>query len=99
MFLTSNFRKQTNKRKTKNYIDAVQRAKRLPRGCLTLNELCIFVSYSAVMLVYCEFECELACMFIYEICFPGCGPKLSNAPTIIVMVGLPARGKTYIGKK
>lgn len=29
----------------------------------------------------------------------GCGPKLSNAPTIIVMVGLPARGKTYIGKK
>lgn len=29
----------------------------------------------------------------------GCGPKLSNAPTIIVMVGLPARGKTYISKK
>nr|XP_009859210.1 6-phosphofructo-2-kinase/fructose-2,6-bisphosphatase 1 isoform X2 [Ciona intestinalis] len=29
----------------------------------------------------------------------GCGPKHSNSPTIIVMVGLPARGKTYIGKK
>jgi len=29
----------------------------------------------------------------------GCGPKLGNASTIIVMVGLPARGKTYIGKK
>ncbi|CAK8688827.1 unnamed protein product [Clavelina lepadiformis] len=29
----------------------------------------------------------------------GCGPKLSNAPTIVVMVGLPARGKTYIAKK
>jgi len=31
--------------------------------------------------------------------YSGCGPKLSNAPTIIVMVGLPARGKTYISKK
>ena len=29
----------------------------------------------------------------------GFGPKLGNAPTIIVMVGLPARGKTYISKK
>jgi len=31
--------------------------------------------------------------------YSGCGPKLGNASTIIVMVGLPARGKTYIGKK
>ena len=31
--------------------------------------------------------------------YNGCGPKLSNAPTIIVMIGLPARGKTYISKK
>ncbi|XP_054114402.1 6-phosphofructo-2-kinase/fructose-2,6-bisphosphatase 3 isoform X4 [Callithrix jacchus] len=31
---------------------------------------------------------------------PGaCGPKLTNSPTVIVMVGLPARGKTYISKK
>ncbi|XP_027415951.1 6-phosphofructo-2-kinase/fructose-2,6-bisphosphatase 3 isoform X2 [Bos indicus x Bos taurus] len=28
-----------------------------------------------------------------------CGPKLTNSPTVIVMVGLPARGKTYISKK
>ena len=35
----------------------------------------------------------------YTYFFAGCGPKLSNAPTIIVMVGLPARGKTYISKK
>lgn len=29
----------------------------------------------------------------------SCGPKLANSPTVIVMVGLPARGKTYISKK
>lgn len=28
-----------------------------------------------------------------------CNPNLSNSPTIIVMVGLPARGKTYISQK
>ncbi|KAJ8006947.1 hypothetical protein DPEC_G00112490 [Dallia pectoralis] len=27
------------------------------------------------------------------------GPNLANPPTVIVMVGLPARGKTYISKK
>ena len=26
-------------------------------------------------------------------------PQFTNAPTMIVMVGLPARGKTYISKK
>lgn len=31
--------------------------------------------------------------------YSGRGPKLGNAATIIVMVGLPARGKTYISKK
>lgn len=29
----------------------------------------------------------------------ACGPQLANSPTVIVMVGLPARGKTYISKK
>ncbi|XP_078232624.1 6-phosphofructo-2-kinase/fructose-2,6-bisphosphatase 3 isoform X2 [Pogona vitticeps] len=29
----------------------------------------------------------------------ACGPQLTNSPTVIVMVGLPARGKTYISKK
>ncbi|XP_037701223.1 6-phosphofructo-2-kinase/fructose-2,6-bisphosphatase 3 isoform X2 [Choloepus didactylus] len=29
----------------------------------------------------------------------SCGPKLTNSPTVIVMVGLPARGKTYVSKK
>uniref|UniRef100_A0A4W3J8M7 6-phosphofructo-2-kinase/fructose-2,6-biphosphatase 3 n=1 Tax=Callorhinchus milii TaxID=7868 RepID=A0A4W3J8M7_CALMI len=28
-----------------------------------------------------------------------CVPHLTNSPTVIVMVGLPARGKTYIAKK
>lgn len=27
------------------------------------------------------------------------GPHLANPPTVIVMVGLPARGKTYISRK
>ncbi|XP_036375847.1 6-phosphofructo-2-kinase/fructose-2,6-bisphosphatase 3-like isoform X1 [Megalops cyprinoides] len=30
---------------------------------------------------------------------PGGGPHLANPPTVIVMVGLPARGKTYMSKK
>ncbi|MBN3302833.1 F263 bisphosphatase, partial [Amia calva] len=29
----------------------------------------------------------------------ACSPNLTNSPTVIVMVGLPARGKTYISKK
>jgi len=31
--------------------------------------------------------------------YPAVKPKFVNAPTLIVMVGLPARGKTYIAKK
>uniref|UniRef100_UPI00358F0787 6-phosphofructo-2-kinase/fructose-2, 6-bisphosphatase-like isoform X2 n=1 Tax=Myxine glutinosa TaxID=7769 RepID=UPI00358F0787 len=30
---------------------------------------------------------------------PACVPRLTNSPSIIVLVGLPARGKTYISKK
>uniref|UniRef100_UPI00358E550C 6-phosphofructo-2-kinase/fructose-2, 6-bisphosphatase 4-like isoform X2 n=1 Tax=Myxine glutinosa TaxID=7769 RepID=UPI00358E550C len=29
----------------------------------------------------------------------ACVPRLTNCPTVIVMVGLPARGKTYMSKK
>ncbi|KAJ8358762.1 hypothetical protein SKAU_G00152870 [Synaphobranchus kaupii] len=29
----------------------------------------------------------------------ACVPQFTNSPTMIVMVGLPARGKTYISKK
>ena len=31
--------------------------------------------------------------------FAACVPRLTNSPSIIVLVGLPARGKTYISKK
>lgn len=31
--------------------------------------------------------------------YPRSYPRISNVPTIIVLVGLPARGKTYISKK
>ena len=34
-----------------------------------------------------------------EITFLAPCPKLCNVPTVIVMVGLPARGKTYIAQK
>uniref|UniRef100_A0A803Y755 6-phosphofructo-2-kinase domain-containing protein n=1 Tax=Meleagris gallopavo TaxID=9103 RepID=A0A803Y755_MELGA len=40
----------------------------------------------------------LPCVLSYEP-IHSCGPQLANSPTVIVMVGLPARGKTYISKK
>ena len=36
---------------------------------------------------------------ILKINFSASVPQFTNAPTMIVMVGLPARGKTYISKK
>lgn len=33
------------------------------------------------------------------VCFSASVPQFTNSPTMIVMVGLPARGKTYISKK
>ena len=39
----------------------------------------------------------------YHVCFVSIAsasvPQFCNSPTMIVMVGLPARGKTYIAKK
>lgn len=32
-------------------------------------------------------------------CVSASVPQFTNSPTMIVMVGLPARGKTYISKK
>lgn len=42
-----------------------------------------------------------ACCFIKPcVCLsPASVPQFCNSPTVIVMVGLPARGKTYISKK
>lgn len=38
--------------------------------------------------------------FLRSVLFsPASVPQLTNSPTLIVMVGLPARGKTYISKK
>lgn len=31
--------------------------------------------------------------------YPATAPKIVNAPVVIVMVGLPARGKSYISRK
>uniref|UniRef100_A0A8C9VWF4 6-phosphofructo-2-kinase/fructose-2,6-biphosphatase 1 n=1 Tax=Scleropages formosus TaxID=113540 RepID=A0A8C9VWF4_SCLFO len=41
------------------------------------------------------------CMLIgfFLCCFSASVPQFTNSPTLIVMVGLPARGKTYISKK
>ncbi len=39
-------------------------------------------------------------VFLTDRCtYPAVKPKFVNAPTLIVMVGLPARGKTFIAKK
>lgn len=38
-------------------------------------------------------------MLFFLFLLVACGPQLANSPTVIVMVGLPARGKTYISKK
>lgn len=34
-----------------------------------------------------------------RLCVSASVPQFTNSPTMIVMVGLPARGKTYISKK
>lgn len=34
-----------------------------------------------------------------DTCYPGYYPRFVNAPTVIPLVGLPARGKTYTAKK
>nr|XP_058946442.1 6-phosphofructo-2-kinase/fructose-2,6-bisphosphatase 1-like isoform X2 [Pocillopora verrucosa] len=34
-----------------------------------------------------------------DTCYPGYNPRFVNAPTVITLVGLPARGKTYMAKK
>uniref|UniRef100_A0A4W3K9N8 6-phosphofructo-2-kinase/fructose-2,6-biphosphatase 4b n=1 Tax=Callorhinchus milii TaxID=7868 RepID=A0A4W3K9N8_CALMI len=36
---------------------------------------------------------------VYTVSIPVCIPHMTNSPSLIVMVGLPARGKTYISKK
>ena len=38
-------------------------------------------------------------MFFSDTCYPGYYPRFVNAPTVITLVGLPARGKTYMAKK
>lgn len=43
----------------------------------------------------CDFEQLAPNRFLY----PSAVPNLANVPTCFVMVGLPARGKTYISKK
>jgi len=38
-------------------------------------------------------------VFFSDTCYPGYNPRFVNAPTVITLVGLPARGKTYMAKK
>lgn len=46
-----------------------------------------------------ELEDSWQLMLFFLFLLVACGPQLANSPTVIVMVGLPARGKTYISKK
>ena len=41
------------------------------------------------------------CFFVHEYCYVCAGERANyvNSPHVIAMVGLPARGKTYISKK
>ncbi|KAB0340969.1 hypothetical protein FD755_024561, partial [Muntiacus reevesi] len=34
-----------------------------------------------------------------SVCLPASIPQFTNSPTMVIMVGLPARGKTYISTK
>ena len=43
--------------------------------------------------------CDLLGNAPNRILYPAAIPNLANVPTCFVMVGLPARGKTYIAKK
>lgn len=38
-------------------------------------------------------------ILLSDTCYPGYYPRFVNAPTVIPLVGLPARGKTYTAKK
>ena len=38
-------------------------------------------------------------IFFSDTCYPEYYPRFVNAPTVITLVGLPARGKTYMAKK
>ena len=43
--------------------------------------------------------CDFIQVVPNRILYPATIPNLANVPTCFVMVGLPARGKTYIAKK
>uniref|UniRef100_A0A8C7QVB4 6-phosphofructo-2-kinase/fructose-2,6-biphosphatase 1 n=2 Tax=Oncorhynchus mykiss TaxID=8022 RepID=A0A8C7QVB4_ONCMY len=48
---------------------------------------------------HCVCKCLLSPVICLSCFSPASVPQLTNSPTLIVMVGLPARGKTYISKK
>ena len=43
--------------------------------------------------------CYLSCIFAEHPYPDYYNPRFVNVPTVIVLVGLPARGKTYVAKK
>uniref|UniRef100_A0AAZ3RFI5 6-phosphofructo-2-kinase domain-containing protein n=1 Tax=Oncorhynchus tshawytscha TaxID=74940 RepID=A0AAZ3RFI5_ONCTS len=51
------------------------------------------------MCVPCQFLIHLCVCVCVCVFFSATVPQFTNSPTMIVMVGLPARGKTYISKK
>lgn len=59
---------------------------------------------------FCLEACELLCdaadapgllgfLFLFYFPFSAWASYMTNSPTLIVMIGLPARGKTYVSKK
>lgn len=51
------------------------------------------------MNVFVNSDLHTACIFFSDTCYPEYYPRFVNAPTVITLVGLPARGKTYMAKK
>uniref|UniRef100_A0A8C9KZH7 6-phosphofructo-2-kinase domain-containing protein n=1 Tax=Serinus canaria TaxID=9135 RepID=A0A8C9KZH7_SERCA len=42
---------------------------------------------------------SLLILFYFFYFFSACVPQFTNCPTMVILVGLPARGKTYISRK
>ena len=61
--------------------------------------ICILGKMSLSNEYLCSFRLMHIIFFFSDTCYPEYYPRFVNAPTVITLVGLPARGKTYMAKK
>lgn len=62
------------------------------------RDFCIVIKFCIPELIL-EDPLNLETSFWGSICLPATIPQFTNSPTMVIMVGLPARGKTYISTK